>query len=125
MRIVHITPSFQHPTMRGPTRHYYFLRELSRRHQITLLSLARGPVTPAAMQEISTYAERVLTFGTHGTHGTNGNGRSAPHRLLSPVAREIEVRGAVGRMRAAFRDLVRRLRATRCCAGWRPSSCPV
>ena len=104
MRILHITPSFQHPTMRGPTRHYHFLRELSRRHQITLLSLARGPVTDAAMQEISTYTERVLTFGTH---SSNGNGHSVPHRLLSPLAREIELHGAVGRMRTAFRNLVR------------------
>jgi len=39
MRILHLMPSFQHPTMRGPTRHYHFLRELSSRHRITLLSL--------------------------------------------------------------------------------------
>jgi glycosyltransferase involved in cell wall biosynthesis len=105
MRILHITPSFQHPTMRGPTRHYHFLRELSRRNQVTLLTLARGPVTDVAMAEISSYAERVLTFGTHGA--ANGNGR-ARHGLLSPLAQELELRGAVGRMRAAFRELVRR-----------------
>ncbi|UCE03525.1 MAG: glycosyltransferase [Candidatus Latescibacterota bacterium] len=106
MRILHITPSIQHPTMRGADRHYHFIRELSRRHSITLLSLTREPMTRAAADELSQYTERILTFATHGAAKTTASDRLK--RLLGRrVQNELSVRQAASRMRRAFDTLVR------------------
>lgn len=99
MRILHLMPSLQHPTMRGPTRHYHFLRELSRRHDMTLLSLTRSEVTPEAMAEIESYTEALHTFRTH-DHGI----LSLPG---SRLRNEMQVRAAIAAMRQRFRDLLR------------------
>lgn len=98
MRILHLVPSFQHPTMRGPTRHYHFVRELSARHRITLLALTRNDIPAEALAEMASYTEKILTFRTH----------RKKSRLL-PTGRlgnELQVRRAVADMRRAFQALV-------------------
>ena len=95
MRILHVTPSFQHPLVRGPNRHYHFLRELSKRHSVTLLAMTRTAVPPEAMREVESYAEAVFSFGGD----MSGLGRYGRHRA---------VRRAVIEMRRTFRELVRR-----------------
>ncbi len=70
MKILYITPTFQHPRMRGPSRHYYFIRELSRRHKITLLSLTKSSVVPEAMAEMRGYTEQIYTFNANGASGS-------------------------------------------------------
>ena len=102
MRILHITPSFQHPTMRGPTRHYHFLRELSARHTITLLALSRGPITPEARDEMTSRTARLLSFATPDEPEARRAGGAV--RLGCAAARELGTRAAVRRLRAAFRD---------------------
>ena len=62
MKILYITPAFQHPKVRGPNRHYHFLRELSQRHEITLLTVARSPIPDEAMVEVSSYTKTILIF---------------------------------------------------------------
>ena len=106
MRILHVTPSFQHPSMRGPSRHYHFLRELARRHEITLVSLTRMPVTAEAMHEIGQYTENVLTFGTHAASLAHGP-RRLGKLLGSRIHNELEMQRAVGAMKRAIHDLVR------------------
>ena len=64
MRLLYIIPSLQHPTVRGPTRHYHFIRELSKRHAITLLTLVKSEseIPSKALEEVSSYVERLLLF---------------------------------------------------------------
>ena len=107
MRILYLSFSFQHPSLRGPTRCYHFLRELSRRHEITLLSASRIPVPPEAKQEVATYAKQVQVFGCDGTP------RSRTGELLGRVPgiggrlqREWEYSLAVRKMKAALKQLV-------------------
>lgn len=64
MRILYITPFFQHPNIPGPTRHYHFIRELSKRHKITLLTPVKSYIPAKAMEEMNSYTERILTFDT-------------------------------------------------------------
>ncbi len=64
MRILYIIPSFQHPKVRGSDRHYHFIRELSKTHKITLLTLETSEIHPEAMQEMASYVERIFTFDT-------------------------------------------------------------
>lgn len=52
MRILWVIPSFQHPTVRGPSRHYHLLRQLAPRHEVTLATLRRSPVDGAALAEV-------------------------------------------------------------------------
>ncbi len=99
MRILHLVPSFQHPTMRGPTRHYHFVRELSGRHKITLLALTRSEISQEAMAEMSSYTEQILAFRTH----DKARRLAASGRL----GNELQVRRAVAAMRRAFRALLR------------------
>ena len=62
MRILYITPAFHHPAVRGPTRCYNFIKQMSKRHKITLLSLNRVEISAEAMQEMASYTEQILVF---------------------------------------------------------------
>jgi len=62
MNILYITPELQHPSVRGPTRCYHFIRELSRRHCITLLSYTQGAIPDASLEEMRRYTEQILLF---------------------------------------------------------------
>ncbi len=108
MRILHITPSFQHPQVRGPNRHYHFVRELSQRHAITLLTLVRSDISAEAMQEMTAYTERLLTFNVHAAF----NGRAPGGVRSLPVVggrleQSLRLREGVRQMKVAFTQLVR------------------
>ena len=109
MKILYLTPAFQHPSMRGPTRHYYFIQELSKRHEITLLALSRTPIAPEAMQEMSNYTKKIMTFPL------NGDGGTLPVRLLGSVPKVggryrqyARHQASLMAMKVAFQDLSRR-----------------
>lgn len=106
MKILHITPTFQHPKVRGSCRHYHFIRELSQRHEITLLTLERAPVAADAMEEMASYTNRIYTFKVNGA-------KSAAARLLkripgigSQVAQQMAVSDSVAAMTKTFNQLV-------------------
>ena len=101
MRILYLIHSFQHPSIRGSTRHYHFVRELGSRHRITLLALTRTDIPPEVLAEMRTVTEKILTFRTHEDSRRLPGGR---------LGRELQVRAAVAEMRAAFRALVTRER---------------
>jgi glycosyltransferase involved in cell wall biosynthesis len=62
MKILYVTPDFQHPTVPGSHRHYHFIKDLSKRHTITLFTLASKQVPVAAMQEMASYAQDIRIF---------------------------------------------------------------
>lgn len=109
MRILHITPSFQHPKVRGPNRHYHFLRELSKNHAVTLLTLARSEIPTEAREEIASYTEQVITYEVKPTNGSSASRpiTSAPIYSDSRLEREWRLRQAVRQMRKTFRSLTR------------------
>jgi glycosyltransferase involved in cell wall biosynthesis len=107
MNILYLTPSFQHPTLRGPARHYYFIRELSRRHQITLLSLTKAQILPEAMEEMKGYAKSIHTFSANGVTTstwleTIGRVPAIGKRLKT----FLQFRAGVTQMKQAFLKLV-------------------
>lgn len=106
MRILHITPSFQHPTVRGPDRHYHFMRELSQRHEMTLLTLARSKIPAAAMEEMRGYAQNVYAFDiTAEDGGKNGNGHLLPTSVGRRLQREWRFRSGREKMRETLEKL--------------------
>jgi glycosyltransferase involved in cell wall biosynthesis len=59
MRILYVTSAFQHPLLRGPTRCYYFLKSLSQRHAVTLLTAGAPNTQPEALQDVRSMVERL------------------------------------------------------------------
>jgi len=109
MKILYLTFSFQHPSLRGHTRCYYFIQELSRRHEITLLSATRIPIPPAARQDMAAYAKQVLSFGANGA--TRNPGVALLGRLPqigARLQREWEYSQAVQEMKTALKQIIRR-----------------
>ena len=104
MKILHITPTFQHPKVRGSLRHYHFLRLLGPRHRITWLTLERFPVPQEALDEMASYTERLYTFPV-ARGGHNGTGPRFPG-LPRRVAQRLALREAVSQMKRRFHQLL-------------------
>ncbi len=109
MRILYITPFLQHPKMQSSFRHYYFIRDLSRRHRITLLTPTKSPVTPEALQEMTAYTERLMIFDAvrHAAPTTEAETKAlvSLRRKMSDSER---LQNAVKEMKKAFLALVER-----------------
>lgn len=109
MRILYIVPSLQHPQVRGANRHYHFVKELSKRHQITLLSLVRSKVKPEALEEMRSLTENLLTFNVNGESDSSlAAGLGKVPVIGNYVAKSIKMRAGVREMRQAFLELVRK-----------------
>lgn len=101
MRIAYLTNGFPYPLTSGYLRHYYLIRELARRHQITLLSVVTRSFTPDHARAMAPYTERVLTFTARRRGGSpllKGVDRAAALLRGKPEIRQ---------MRAAFHQLLR------------------
>lgn len=107
MRILYITPTFQHPKVRGSLRHYYFIHELAQRHAITLLMLERNPTAAEALAEMVTYTEQLLTFKV------NPPAQSAVGKMVkrlpligNQTAQQLALRQSVAAMKSVFAQLM-------------------
>jgi sugar transferase (PEP-CTERM/EpsH1 system associated) len=104
MRILYLTNGFPYPLTSGYLRHYYLIKELSRHHSITLLSIVASNFAEENIAALAPFTERVLTFVSKSKSGTFK--RKALGRLKSVVggshADEAvrEMRAAVERMTA-------------------------
>jgi glycosyltransferase involved in cell wall biosynthesis len=107
LNILHIIPSFQHPKVRGPDRHYRFLKELSQRHDITLLTLVRSELPDEAIQELSSYTKRIFTFDAvshfNGSHGSSKRLEIIGSQRLKQFS---VIRSAIKQMKERFNNLV-------------------
>ncbi len=104
MNILYITPSFQHPDVRGPNRHYHFISRLSERHAITLLTLARSEIKPEAVAEMKAYTQnRLYLFDVNG-----GADSKLASRLgkLPLIGGRVKFQLGVGDMKKTFQKLL-------------------
>jgi glycosyltransferase involved in cell wall biosynthesis len=105
MRILYITPAFQHPMVRGPHRCYHFIKQLSQRHEITLLTLKRSDIPPEALQEVQSYLKKMRMVDATVPHNGKKNGKlSAVNQKLKNDA---NFRQILNEMRAVFLDIVK------------------
>ena len=100
MKILYLLPTVTHPTMRGELRHYHFLRELARRHEITVVAMSRTPVTADARDELRSSARCVSILQID---VPEPKGAPAWRRRYEKHRR---VREAFARMRSELRRLV-------------------
>jgi polysaccharide biosynthesis protein PslH len=90
MRVLFVTRQFPWPRNSGGSqRIFHFVRGLSRRHRVTLLTLIRQPVTQEELDSLRTAAgcEEVLTFDGNDCGGDNsvywGNPVTFTRRVIS------------------------------------------
>lgn len=103
MKILHITPAFQHPLVRGSDRHYHFLRELSRRHEVTLLTLVRSEIPLEALEEV-----RDLTADLYAVDiSASGSEQILPTAAGRRLEHEWRFRKGLSRMKDTFEALTR------------------
>lgn len=111
MRILYLLSTLQHPTMRGSLRHYHVARRLGRRHDVTLLALAKeggDEITPEARREFEDLTERLELFEAAGPDRRSRDGEAGLlRRLAGRVRRTLGIRAAVRGMRARARELKR------------------
>jgi glycosyltransferase involved in cell wall biosynthesis len=94
--------------MQGPTRHYYFMRELAREHSITLLTPTRSEATPEALQEISSFTEQMLVFDAKREPSGDGNSESKLTSVIAGKIRELrQANDMIRDMKRSFLELVR------------------
>lgn len=100
MKILYITPAFQHPMVRGPHRCYHFIKQLSPRHEITLLTLKRSDIPPEALQEVQSHVKEIKMVDAIVSTNGKKNGK------LSAVSRKLKYnsnfRQALMEMREVF-----------------------
>ena len=108
MKMLYITPAFQHPNVRGPNRHYHFIRELSQRHKITLLTVARSDIPHEAMQEMRSYTHKLYIFNAGRTAQTStSKALSAVPAVGRQISQDLLLRRTVAEMRETFERLLR------------------
>jgi glycosyltransferase involved in cell wall biosynthesis len=107
MKILYITPFFQHPAVPGPTRCYHFIRELSERHTITLLTLCKSLVNPQAVKDMAAITERTIIFdGFKNVSRHKQRKQPLLAELIMGQKRIQIIRNAVSEMKQAFLQLV-------------------
>jgi polysaccharide biosynthesis protein PslH len=100
MKVLYLTNGFPYPLTSGYLRHYFFIRELARLHQVTLLSVVRPTFTPEHAEAMRPYTEEVLTFVAEAKGGSRR--RKVVKRLQSSLFGDTEFR----RMRSALERLL-------------------
>ncbi len=107
MKLLYITPAFQHPNVRGPNRHYHFIRELSQRHEITLLTVARSDISQEAMHEMVSYTHKLYVFNASESAQTaTDKALSAVPAVGRQLSQDLLLRRTVGEMRETFERLL-------------------
>src|SRR5438128_560524 len=64
MRILYLTNSFPYPLTSGYLRHYFFIRGLAERHEVTLLSIVGHRFCEEHRRALAPFTTRVMTFGS-------------------------------------------------------------
>ena len=93
MRILYLTSFFHHPLLGGSQRHYFFARELAKRHEVVLLSCARGPVPVEALADVASFATEVGVFEERPRNGSRiarlRAAKQAREQLMADVRRRV------------------------------------
>lgn len=109
MKILFITPSFHHPTVRGPNHCYHFIKQLCSRHRISLLTLKRSEISPEALKEVEGYVEEMrmvdATGGASSRNRKNGGMLAGLNRKLKT---EASFRTAVPEMKQIFLEMMKK-----------------
>lgn len=97
MKVLYITPDFQHPHVPGSHRHYHFIKDFHRRgHQVTLFTLVQQDVPNSALKEMKTLTQRIYMFSV----------AEAKKSSKSRLSKEMAQRETIKKMTTEFRELI-------------------
>ncbi len=99
MRVLYLTNGFPFPLTSGYLRHYYFIQELSREHDITLLSMARPSFQEAHRDALAPHTQHIEVFIA------GERGKSSVQKALHTARTLGSENGSIGAMRAAIERL--------------------
>ena len=88
--------------MRGSNRAYYFIKELSQRNEITLLTLSRSEIPAESLQEMKSYTDQIITVDMNRIHSQNS--KSFNRRLKRAWQEQV----TLGQMRNVLFQLVQK-----------------
>jgi polysaccharide biosynthesis protein PslH len=107
MKILYVTNCVQHPAMHSTFRHYYFLRELGLRHEVTLLTLTKAPVPFEVLAELRRHAAQVHVIDASRAPRRSGAPLLRPAAALARKARNaLREAAALREMKRLFQQLV-------------------
>ena len=98
MKLLYITPIFQHPVVRGSTRCYFIGKALAQRHEITMLTLRRFDVPDSALKEVQSYLQLFMF---------NAVPAATNNQLIRKISAALANKNAIREMREKFLDLLR------------------
>jgi hypothetical protein len=91
--------------MRGPTRCYHFIKELSQRHRITLMALTAGEVPPEPLKEMAAYTEQIQLFSANGaSHSPSAAVLGAAPVVGKKLKHVLQRRAGILQMKRAFAE---------------------
>lgn len=106
MRILYITPELPYPLTSGFLRHYFFLRGLCERHDVTLFSPTRRPqMSEESRKELRKFARSVVIFPEFETNNALPGQRV--RTVTAAIERVVLRRQAVTCMQSAVRKVLR------------------
>jgi glycosyltransferase involved in cell wall biosynthesis len=108
MQILYLTNGFPFPLTSGYLRHYYLLRELSRDHDVTLLSLVGPSHREEHVDELRPFTKSIQTFASR------TKGQSLPRKIAGRFRLWVEVEPAVREMRTAVARMEQKFDAVFC-----------
>ncbi|MDQ3146632.1 MAG: hypothetical protein M3R01_06805, partial [Actinomycetota bacterium] len=100
MRLLYVTGGFPWPLTSGYLRHWFLMRELAARHEITLLSLVGADHTPEDVEALADLTTGVHTFPTTSRSRSKVRKAGARLRSLTPGARAGDPAHRLGRAAA-------------------------
>lgn len=106
MRMLYVTPAFQHPNVRGPNRHYHFVRELSKRNEITMLTIARSNIPAEALREMQSYTKALFVFDADSAQTSASKALSSVPYVGRQISQDMVLRRTVTAMQETFDQLL-------------------
>ncbi len=109
MKILYITPNFQHPLVRGSERCYHFIRAMHQRHEITLMTPTLAEIPTQALDEMKRYLNDIYIFNAieNGGKKSVGFGGKYLKKLSKKLRKSRKMNRVVQQMRKKLDDLIR------------------
>ncbi|MBD3386062.1 glycosyltransferase [candidate division KSB1 bacterium] len=103
LTLLYVLFHFQHPDVPGSSRHYYLIRELAKKHDITLLSFVKTKVPTHALQEMKKMTTALYLYKTPVTSESK-LGIKAP--LLFKITKVLAKKHTLKEMKKSIHQLV-------------------
>ncbi|CAN5148032.1 glycosyltransferase [soil metagenome] len=102
LRILYVTSDFPYPLTSGLLRHYFLVKELSRRHTVTLLSIVSPDFASENKEGLAPFTEHIQTFPGVARRSVASKALARARDLLPAALRARTPAGRLGRAGASL-----------------------